>query len=606
MPDSVNLFGSIGGGSAVRSDDKGKITVKSSVFDEMSQALYDVRDKKIQIIDDKISNLTKKNSALSEIEEKLRSIRSISKSLTGRSSSMVTGVFSKMTANGFGTRTDSSSPSNLSDVIEGNITSSAKLDSFKLEVIQKAVNHSVNSSGSLSDETSACGTAFTLQLKTTGSYQDIEILSTYTLTDIQNKINSVSDETGVKAFITKLNDTAQLTFQSKETGIVLFSKNENGEALPDYIPSQTNENLTASIEDGTNNVKLLAQYKFNNITATSKTNSIEPTPGVTLTLKKDEPGTVYDVSISPDKEKILEKLALFEKSYNDLNELAKKHSEVDSDFKPVEGAELYNTKILDVVKNELANILLGVKNNLNNTDFSNLEQIGMTRDLTSGDIKFDLDKMSTLIDSDFDKVKRLFDFNSISSNNNIGIADKPISISSTILHHEGELVETQISITKTSSKYIAEITFDKGLHFGKTYIIETDIPSSGNFAYFDGSKAKLNGEVSDLLNGFNYFIKDEDATFPMTSTITMNDGLMSNFSSRIDKMFDVANGDFKECRDELIIDETKYKEEKVSLEEKYIKRIERLERKLAKVQGTLSRLEGLLSYVDAFANAGNK
>ncbi|MDX2112443.1 MAG: flagellar filament capping protein FliD [Alphaproteobacteria bacterium] len=250
------------------------------------------------------------------------------------------------------------------------------------------------------------------------------------LNTVATKFNAVSADTKVTASVVRVGDNSyQLLFTATATGTAVdFNFNDGGTTLVDA--SNVFSLVTVTNQQTASN----AVFKFNGTEITRQSNSVtDLVPGLTLNILTTTPPepdpTEITINISPDAQVVKGGIINFINAYNDLKVFAAKQTQVNPDGTYADTAVLSNSSVLrsslSSVSSQLSTIVSGL-----GSGFSRLADIGVvSADLPESDenplvrniLNVDEGKLTEAISSNFDQVRRLFEFDFVSNNQNLRV-----------------------------------------------------------------------------------------------------------------------------------------------------------------------------------------
>ena len=240
-----------------------------------------------------------------------------------------------------------------------------------------------------------------------------------TLNQVVNKINAVKDTSGIEAVAIKVADGQyRLSLKSLKTG-----------ADQNYTPTAaTFSNVGFAIS----NTALDASVNFDGTTITRHTNSLDDVvTGITFNLLQTTPaGTDVKVAIKPDAALVKQGISNFVNAYNELRFFAARQTETDDSGKPLDTALLYNNSTLALSRTQIETEITGIVKGITAGDPSRLSDLGITLADSPKDDKnpetknilvVDEAKLDSAISSNFDAVRKVFEFDYSSDNTDLQV-----------------------------------------------------------------------------------------------------------------------------------------------------------------------------------------
>ncbi|MCE2927329.1 MAG: flagellar filament capping protein FliD [Rickettsiales bacterium] len=250
------------------------------------------------------------------------------------------------------------------------------------------------------------------------------------LNTVATKFNAVSSDTKMNASVVRVGDGSyQLLFTANSTGTAVdFDFNDGGTTLDD--PDDVFDLVTINNQQAASN----AVFKFNGTEITRQSNTItDLVSGLSLNIISTTPPepdpTEININISSDSQVAKGGIINFINAYNDLKIFAAKQSEVNPDGTFAETAVLSNSAVmrssLSNVASQLSSIIGGLGNGFNrladigivSADLPESEDNPLVRNI----LNIDDAKLTSAISRNFDQVRRLFEFDFISNNQNLRV-----------------------------------------------------------------------------------------------------------------------------------------------------------------------------------------
>jgi len=298
-----------------------------------------------------------------------------------------------------------SASSSDSDVFTATADKTASDSQYSVEVVQLAQAHKLITSTGFA-ETDAVG-AGTLTLGQDGNAFSITVSATDTLSDVQEAINSATDNTGLTASIINVDDglggtEQKLIFTADKTGlddaITITAADDDGDnadatGLSRLVNAQLD--TPAAALDG--QIKVDGQL----VSSADDTYSGVVT-GVTITAVSE--GAEETLSVSEDKDNIRSKIDEFVTSYNDLVKTFKGLGTYDAASQ--KGGLLVGDSVLrgieTAIRKEISAPVAGLSG-----DFNTLAALGITTD-ESGKLSVDSTKLDKALDANYDQIGEFF------------------------------------------------------------------------------------------------------------------------------------------------------------------------------------------------------
>jgi flagellar hook-associated protein 2 len=281
--------------------------------------------------------------------------------------------------------------------------STAAAGTYDVEVVQLAKASQLSSGAFSGGPTSVVGTG-TLVLSLGSKSFNVTLDATNnTLAGIRDAINASGDNVGIRATILSANGGSRLVLTGAQTGLanavkVTTTGGDGGLAGLVYDPPTTSAlSVVTAAQDAIVNV---AGFAVN-----SATNAVDSAiDGVTLNLKKQQPGTVLTLTVANDDSAVQSKLNSFVTSYNTLATTISRLRSYDPATKAA-GPLLGDAMLLNV-ESQLRRIL-GQPIAGATAGYSSLANLGITSS-TTGSLSLDSTKFQAALAADPKSVANVF------------------------------------------------------------------------------------------------------------------------------------------------------------------------------------------------------
>jgi flagellar hook-associated protein 2 len=582
------------------SDKNGKITGSASAFAKPTEkayqahmALAEKKESDKKVVNERIEALANLELMVSDLKNKSNFL------FNSNTMSEVTGNYGVF-ANNI-TQYSSNSPTQTppESLLDINLGADTNLQQFTLEVTQTASYDSAISATGVADPLAALNWAGPL----TVNGHTINITADMSLNDIKNTLNRQSAETVVKAnIVTVANGDSRLAFQATTIGSPITIVNATNAVDPTQLPA----------ESGATADSLAAKFKFNNIPMVRQTNNIDDVVnGLTVVLKKQEPGTVITTRISPDVDSVRSAIQDWVKAINLLNDEVNKNKQYDPKTgAPKEDALLFNTDIIHQVEIVLQENLFWSVGGGDPTAPKYLEDIGLNVDLYSHKINIDPQILEDALQTNFDGVKRLFEYEDEVANTKFSVTDHPYQVSSDLLTNTaGNALTTTVQLLRDNiGNFTAQITINDGPYAGNTFTVpNAKINVKGENLRFSGDDI-VTDAASNPYRGFTFVYTGVSGVLNNTSdttTIKFSQGYGDRLGRSMSKMTEFKVGVFALQKDkfsekieklDMEIDKITQAAEKTKkqFQESFAK-FEAARQALAPLEGMIKALQGSMS-----------
>ncbi|MFZ4124553.1 MAG: flagellar filament capping protein FliD [Rickettsiales bacterium] len=430
-----------------------------------------------------------------------------------------------------------------------------------------------------------------------GGSTPITLNSGDSLQTVANKFNEVKNLTGVQATVLKVadgtpNNTYTLVFTATQTGLDTAFDLENAATITSD-PSGVLSNLNFT----TTQAALNSQFTLDGVAIQRQTNSVaDAIDGITFNLKQaTPPATSVALSISPDTDIVTNAVTQLADVYNELRLFVSRQSEVGKDGLPTETAVLANNStmrsIMSTLSGEISRSVAGIASG----DPSQLADLGIKFQDFEGDEKspftrniivLDSDKLKSALESNFEGVRSVFEFQMNSQNANLAVFKRNNSLA---------VNDITLNIDRDPTTPVYTATYNDPLLGSVTVNLDgTDITSTGGVF--------LKGQNGTVLEGLELIFSDtNDATFNVNFTQGIGDRLFNSIESILNKDDGLLTGEQNRLNDVV----TKNEEEITSIDTLIARYREQLIEQYSRLEEALSKANNLLQLLGAQADARN-
>ncbi len=403
-----------------------------------------------------------------------------------------------------------------------------------------------------------------------------------TLGQVISKINAASGTSKIQATAIMVSTgNYQISFKSTETGAAMNYDivTPNAGVLNTGIAfNQTAVNSSITI-DGT--------------PISRSSNSIDDAiDGMTFNLKAQTPlATSLTLDVAADTDLAKQGIMKFVDSYNALRLFVSRQSELGNDGKPTKDAVLANDGTMRLTMTRVNAEMADVVQGLTAGDPARLSDIGITYDDFAGDdtnpftrniLVVDEDKLDSALSSNFDAVRKVFEFDYSSDNADFQIFSRTNGLA---------VSNATISINQTTGVYQATYTLN-----GTTTTVNLDKETLSSTAII------LKGQNGTALEGLNMIYSN---TTNATIHLTLSQGVGDRVFNAIDDLLDETTGAVAVASQKLIDDDTRYQKEIDKIDTSIETFRQKLLDKFAALEKALSQANSILQSIDANTNAGN-
>ena len=473
-------------------------------------------------------------------------------------------------------------------------SNAAATGSYSFEVDQIATKHKLSSDtigvAAGADATGISGTGQFTITGGTGSSQ-ITVNAGDTLQDIRDKINNLTDSTGVQASVIKVSPTeSTLIFTSTSEGEdnrISFS-DDTGAVLQNLgVLSDPTTINAANVIDGGNN----ALIKLDGVTVSRSSNEFSDlVDGLSISLYDAEPGTKIKIDVEQDLNQAKTAIVGFVDAYNAVQSFINEKTFVDpTTGEASEDATLLGNSTVKTIESALQQIAgsfaQGVTDRAGKDDYSVLAEIGIdfiaygtNQDpLLNNTLKIDETKLNDALLKEPDEVMELFLFRSKSDNS--------------------DLTMTGFSGKTNAAEYSFNIDASGGTLNSVTYDITVDGVTT------TGKTAMINGNTVTTADGLR-LIYSGDGNAASTATLNTSKGIGAQIFFELDSLLKDETGTLSQEVTALETQNTSYQDKIDRIDERLASQRENLMDRFINMETALARMKNIQSSLDELMAAG--
>ena len=473
-------------------------------------------------------------------------------------------------------------------------SNAAATGSYSFEVDQIATKHKLSSDtigvAAGADATGISGTGQFTITGGTGSSQ-ITVNAGDTLQDIRDKINNLTDSTGVQASVIKVSPTeSTLIFTSTSEGEdnrISFS-DDTGAVLQNLgVLSDPTTINAANVIDGGNN----ALIKLDGVTVSRSSNEFSDlVDGLSISLYDAEPGTKIKIDVEQDLNQAKTAIVGFVDAYNAVQSFINEKTFVDpTTGEASEDATLLGNSTVKTIESALQQIAgsfaQGVTDRADKDDYSVLAEIGIdfiaygtNQDpLLNNTLQIDETKLNDALLKEPDEVMELFLFRSKSDNS--------------------DLTMTGFSGKTNAAEYSFNIDASGGTLNSVTYDITVDGVTT------TGKSATINGNTITTVDGLR-LIYSGDGNAASTATVNTTKGIGAQIFFELDSLLKDESGTLSQEITALETQNTSYQDKIDRIDERLASQRENLMDRFINMETALARMKNIQNSLDELMAAG--
>lgn len=402
------------------------------------------------------------------------------------------------------------------------------------------------------------------------------------LQEVVGKVNAVKSLSGVEANIIQLSSSEfRISFKSIGTG------------------ADENYNITTT-SPGIFNVPFAiqsnavdAQVTIDGTTVSRDSNSISDLiSGMTFNLvAPTPPATNLSVEVDADRELAKNGIVNFVDSYNAFKLFAARQSELGTNGRPLETSVLASQSVLTTSVNNIGLEIAKTVEGLAASNPKALADIGITFSDFPGDdetpftrniLQIDEEKLTSALDSNFDGVRGIFEFEVSSDDPNVTVFSRTNAL---------KVNNFVLNVDRLTNSYTATYTKD-----GVTSTINLTATNIG------GTNLSLSGQAGTPLEGLVLLYVGSGST---VANVNISQGLGDRLYNVADGLLEENTGIISATLQRMTDESTRYEREITKINDQVDKYRLSLLEKYSKLEQTISQINTLLQSLDAQANAQN-
>lgn len=293
---------------------------------------------------------------------------------------------------------DSSHP----DIIDGMVEPTALLGTYEFEVRALAKSEKELAFGFPDKDKTPIGLGYLLIERDDGEEVEVVVEPNSTLERVASQIND--SDAGVKAMVVNTKykpDSYRLLVVSEQSGKEAKVMIDEDTTFLEFREQVAGRNLDVLFED---------------VPVTDEDNDLEElVDGVVFNVRRSEPGTRVQVSVTYDVDKTLEEIKSFVEKYNGISDFV--HNQFQEDPDTGKYGILSGDSSIKYIMRQLQSSF--VKFATSENKWNTVANIGITTDATTGKLNLDETKVKAALAEDYNSVADLF----ISTRKSSGIAE---------------------------------------------------------------------------------------------------------------------------------------------------------------------------------------
>lgn len=305
-------------------------------------------------------------------------------------------------------------------------------------------------------------------------------------------------------------------------------------------------------------------------------------------LQETPPGTQVEADVEPDTEVVKAAITAFVDAYNEFRVFQARQNELDDDGLPVDAARLNGNASLRSITSRINQEVSGIVEGITGGDPDRLGLAGVEFFDFDGDaetpfvrnvMRIDEPVLDALLQTDFDAVRRVFEFDFASTNPNL-----------TVFSRSNDLDTTSIDLNIDITNGIYTATYVDG---GGPQTINLDVQNLSTGVF-------LKGQQGTVLEGLEliYASNNDD-----TMSLSMSQGIGDRLYNDLEEILSSDNGIIQNEIDDLADASTRYGEEITRIDRQIEQYRERLLTQFSVLEQAISTANLLLQQLAAQSNA---
>jgi len=284
----------------------------------------------------------------------------------------------------------------------------AQAGTYVLTVTRLAQAHSIATSIAWADTTTPLGYSGTFQITIGPAVYDVTVDANDSLQAIRDKIN--------QAIRSKLESDPSLEpYGARATiigGYLVITRTQTGAGSIEISDLNSTVAQDLGLINGSGDENVLVQGQdaefviglTNPLVFTRSSNTVSDViPGVTLELRKADPATTVEITVSPNDDAVVDALKKFIDQYNSVISFMNQQL----DYKDPSGGKLAGDPLLIGLREELRRLVSDVVESIPSDSWDRLFEIGITTVDKSGTLQLDEAKLREALARDRAAVQRL-------------------------------------------------------------------------------------------------------------------------------------------------------------------------------------------------------
>jgi flagellar hook-associated protein 2 len=418
-----------------------------------------------------------------------------------------------------------------------------------------------------------------------------------TLQAVANKFNDVKNRTGIQATVLKVadgipNSTYRMVFTATKTGLPTGFDLETAGTVtsdPDGVLSQ--------VTFTTNQTAQNAKFKLDGVDIERETNAVsDAVTGVTFNVKQSTPpATTITLSITPDTEIARNAITEFADAYNEFRTFNSKQTQIGDDGLPLETALLSNNSALRSIVSSIASEITRVVGGITGGNPARLADVGINFDdfagnadtpLTRNIITLDADKLTTALQSNFDGVQRLFEYQLASDNAALSTFKRTNALG---------VSQFTLTIDRAAVPPVYKATYTDSNNVVQTVDLDGSVTSSDGLL--------LKGKDGTVLDGLELIFASTAST--ATINVTTTQGIGDRMFNALENILNDADGLLTNAETDLVNQKDRNVKEIEDIDAEIEIYRDDLIAQYSALESALAKANSLLQLLDAQMNASN-
>lgn len=415
-----------------------------------------------------------------------------------------------------------------------------------------------------------------------------------TLQVVANKFNEISSRTGIQASIINVSSGVyRLNFSATKTGTTYgFDLETLSPAAGAGVVTDAS-GVFSQIAFATTQPAQNAIFDIDGISINREGNSVaDVVDGVTFTLKQAAMPGSSTVTILPDTTLAANAINQFADAYNEIRLFVANQTQLNDDGSVKDTSVLYNNTVFRAIVDDISTEISRIVNGITGSNPSQLRDVGIALDNFEGDdenpatkniMTVDPDKLNSMLLSNFDGVRKLFEYQQTSDNVNFVSFKRSNNLTASTF---------SVSIDQTTGTY--SVTYTDPLNGISTVSLDGTAISGGGVA--------LKGQAGTVFEGSEFVFA---STIDTTVNVTVTQGYGDRLYNLMNGYINTTDGKLNQEVTTLTEKKERNTDEITAIDDRMAAYREQLIQQYAGLEAALTKANQLLQLLQAQSDARN-